>query len=226
MGNIKNIAKWNNENNKFDRKLTSFNNSAFSLAYFDDIIVNDDNNFDYIFFSEGSQLKDLISKKNSESIDSNIKNLDVMFNYFSNKKHNVKFVLVALDTDAPINEDSKLLAETIDNINDSNVLSINLVGISKSGAMMFNSIKYMKNKSNLKNINLFTISTPFLGSPLASPKVIFPVIKRVAGPIGIYWFNSVSSRNHLDFDIAVSGGMTEEFMDNYDPNFIKNILSD
>ncbi len=85
MGNIKNIAKWNNENNKFDRKLTSFNNSAFSLAYFDDIIVNDDNNFDYIFFSEGSQLKDLISKKNSESIDSNIKNLDVMFNYFSNK---------------------------------------------------------------------------------------------------------------------------------------------
>ena len=91
---------------------------------------------------------------------------------------------------------------------------------------MFNSIKYMKNKSNLKNINLFTISTPFLGSPLASPKVIFPVIKRVAGPIGIYWFNSVSSRNHLDFDIAVSGGMTEEFMDNYDPNFIKNILSD
>ena len=238
MGIIIPIKKWNLSTNEWEQPTNENIGRSFCFAQYEDII-NDSStqNYHYIIVAEGSRVEDH-TKKIPKIKDKEV-NICRVIKYKKKKKYNYKVVLFLMDADAPIIEDAKLLAELIDQTaSDDKCSSINLIGISKCGAMGFNTPKFFKNPNSFNKTNLYTIATPFEGTKLASQKILFPEVKewvrkilgkhklsdRIADKLCSIQTN-ISSNSHMDFDIAIPDGVFEHQKSKYDPTFIANMFS-
>ncbi len=238
MGVINIIGKWNfqYENWILNPKEELYGRS-FSIAKYEKIINNEQDKTNYIIIAPGSRVED--HSKDFKTIKEKEARIDNVLNYFSKENENYDIQLFLMDADAPIIEDAKLLASYIEYLAISpNTNSINLLGLSKCGAMNFYIPSFLNDKISLQKTNLFNIATPYSGTVLASPLIFYPEVKKfITAKIGdnnlsnyiytklINFYESISSNSHTDYDIAIPNGIPKEKYSLYDKNFIENIFS-
>lgn len=236
MGNIEVIGKWDLQKNNWNT-LKLNRNRAFAFANYEPIIGDMSKGIDYIIFAHGSRVenhsKDHFTIKESEA---GIKNI---IDYYQSKNKNIIIKLFLMDADAPIVEDAKLMAKQIDELAlDPNTNSINLIGLSKCGAMSFYVPKYLQTTQGLSKTNVYTVASPFEGTKLASPKIFYPELRKViTSKLGdnklgnlvsnkiISFYEGISSNSHMDYDIAMLGGIPESNYHLYDESLIRDIFS-
>jgi len=239
MGTIEVIGKWDLEKNNW-QKITKESEKGRAFAFVDYQKINNNEQelkYDYIILAQGSRVenhsKDFITVKEKEV------GINKIINYFQNSNKNIIIKLFLMDADAPINEDAKLFAQYIDNLSlNPNTNSINIIGISKCGAMAFNIPKYFKSLTSFNKTNIYTVATPFDGTKMAFPLIFYPEIKKlIISKLGdnkisnlvynelITFYEKISSNSHMDYDIAMLGGIPPEKIHLYDESFIKNIFS-
>lgn len=143
-----------------------------------------------------------------------------------------------MDADAPIIEDARLLAKYIDSLaEEESTNSINIIGLSKCSAMNIYIPRFYKSSKSYIKTNMYNIAAPYNGTKLASPLIFYPEVKKlIISKIGegyladkiynslIKFYESISSNSHMDYDIAIPGGIEESRRDVYDESFIKNIF--
>lgn len=226
-----NRCDWNEEFNHNDR------GRAFAIAKYEEIINDEYGLIDYVILAYGTRVED--HSRDYINIKDSINGIDKVINYFKNRNKNVIIELFLMDADAPIIEDARKIASYIDNLAIlSTTNSINLVGLSKCGAMSFNVPKYFKTVSSFNKTNIYTIASPFTGTKLASPGIFYPEVKKkIISIFGdnkmanlvynnlISVYEGVSSNSHMDYDIAMLGGISGDKLKLYDDSLIKNMFS-
>ena len=238
MGVIHPVAKWNLEKNIWEKTNAQNVRRAFCFGRYEDVI-NDEStqDFHYIIIAEGSRTED--HTKDPENISDRELNINRVREFLKKQPYNYKVILFLMDADAPIIEDAKLFASKIDDYaSEEHCKTVNLVGISKCGAMGFNIPKFFKKEQTFQKTNLYTIAVPYDGTKLASPKILFPEVETwVVGILGGNKFSSfvakklwsiqenINSNSHMDFDIAIPGGLFNDQLSKYDPTFIENMFS-
>lgn len=238
MGKVKTIAKYDLKKQDWNFNFSEKERGkAFSIASYKRITNNDFGKYDYIIFCDGCRLED--HSKDLKTIKENKSGIDKIIKFFENSNRNVIIKLIMIDKDAPLDKDSKILANYVNAIGDKEEInSINLIGLSKCGTMIFNMAKYITNETAKNKTNIYTIATPFEGTLLASTKYFYPKIREVVKSkikdeklsnqviySLIKFYESISSNSHMDYDIAMEGGIPKSKYDRYDSNFIKNIFS-
>lgn len=232
MGKIKGIAKYDLLNNKWKYDINDEEKGkAFSIVSYKKIINNDSDKYDYIIFCDGYRVENVSS--DMENVKASKNGIDKIYNFFKNTNRNVIIKTILIDMDAPLEEDSKLLADLINKLEDAN--SINIIGISKCGVMAFNMAKYIKLKDKT---NIYTIASPFTGTLMASPKYIYQKFKEIISSVIsdedmvikisnalLEKYEGICSNSHMDYDIALPGGVNSNGLNKYDEKFLKNIFS-
>ena len=236
MAKIDIIGKYNKDQDKWsidkDRTRTSL-----AIASYDPIIYDETKKIDYIIYCYGSRVEN--HSKDGSEISEKKAYVDKILNYFKSKKHNIIVKFVMLDKDSPLKNDGVELAEYINDLGAlENCKSINIVGYSKSGVMFFDMIKYI-DKRYYDKINLYNVATPYSGTKMASPKVLYNDVKimvenhipnkKMANMVYcglIKFYESISSNSHMDYDISIPNGIPDNKLDNYDETLIKNLLLD
>lgn len=235
MGKIEIIGKYNLYNNNWFFGNNNFNEISLAIANYEPIKNNDSEKYNYIIYCYGSRVEN--HSKNAYNIKEKQAHVDNILNYFKTKNHNIIVKFIMLDKDAPLKEDGIVLANYINSLcNNGNCNSVNLLGYSKSGVMFFEMIKHIKIK-NFSKINLYNIATPYLGTKMASPKIIYADVKtfvdnhisnkQLADKIYnhlIKFYESISSNSHMDYDIALEDGVPKDKLDKYDDTLIKGLL--
>ena len=236
MGTIDIFAKWDLEKNDWTQSdnLKDIGRS-FAIASYKRII-NDNGKINYIIIDQGSRVEDY------SNAFSNIKETEVridnVISHYERCNGNYDIKLFLMDADAPIIEDAKLFAnyvELLASLPDTN--SVNIVGLSKCSVMNFYVPRFFKNSETFKKTNVYNIASPYEGTKMASPLVFYPEIRRfVASKVCneklaqnisnklVNVYEGISSNSHMDYDIAIPGGIPEEKLHLYDENFIKNVF--
>lgn len=136
-----------------------------------------------------------------------------------------------MDADAPIIEDAKLFANYVEKLASlPNTNSVNIVGLSKCSVMNFYVPRFFKNSDTYKKTNIYNIASPYEGTKFAYPKIFYPEIKRVfksdilCNTLVKNIYEKISSNSHMDYDIAIPGGIPAEKLHIYDESFIKNVF--
>ena len=235
MGKINSIAKWKNNIWDMNPSLDEVGRS-FSFGEYD-WIVNDDGKYEYIIIANGSRVED----HSSDFI--NIKErklrIDNVLTHYKRKNDNYVIKTFLMDADAPIVEDAKLFAKYIDILADrDNTSSINIINLSKCGVMGFYVPSFLKSSNSYHKTNIFNVATPYEGTKLASPLIFYPEVKQfISSKINnenisnvvynklIEFYESISSNSHMDYDIAIPGGIPNDKLKVYDESFIKNVFS-
>jgi len=237
MGKITFLSKWDLLKNKW--KLSSIDEigKSFGIVDYDYIQNRKDKEYDVIIFCTGCRIenvsKDNISVKDSKN------GIKRSLDFFQNSDKNVRVKLLLNDNDAPLINQGMFFASLVDRLSsDSEINSINIVGHSKAAIMTFDMMKYLKKPVSLEKTNLFTLSAPFNGTLMASPKIVFPLIEDIIKtkiPNSfiadktfdeiIKMYKNISSYSHMDFDIAMKGGIPDDLFHLYDPTLIENIFS-
>lgn len=238
MGIITDFNKWDLEKGQWIAPNPSQYGRSFAFANYENIINDPSKNINYIIISAGTRVED--HTKKFQEIKENKVRIDYVLDYLKHKKENYCVMLYLMDADAPIIEDAKLFAEYIDGLS---ILpttnSINLINLSKCSAMNFYVPRFFQNEISFKKTNMYNIASPYAGTKMASPAIFYPEVEKlVHGKINnnllanfvynnlIKIYESVSSNSHMDYDIAIPGGVFDEKKDVYDENFIKNIFSE
>ncbi len=236
MGNICVFAKWDLK--KKDWRTPVFEEYGRSFAISSYATINNSGDMtNYIISAQGTRVED--HSKNFKTIKESKAHIDNIIKYFENKtgKYSIKYFM--MDADSPIIEDAKLLAKYIDNLA---ILpttnSINIIGLSKCSAMNFYVPRFFNKVESFEKTNMFNIATPYTGTRLASPQYFYPdILKLITSKVGdnhlaemiysklIDVYEGVSSNSHMDYDIAMPGGISSEKFSVYDKDFIKNIFS-
>ena len=238
MGIITSYGKWNLDKNEWcylpeHREI----GRSFAFADYEKIINNENSSIDYVILAYGTRVED--DSKDFINIKESKRGIDKVISYFKKLNKNIVIKLFLMDADAPIMEDAKMLAMYIDNLSLlTSTNSVNLLGLSKGGAMSFNVPKYFKKKSSFEKTNIYTIATPFTGTKLASPGIFYPEVKKlIVSKFGnnklsnmvynsiISVYEGISSNSHMDYDIAMLGGIPEDKLNLYDDSLIKNMFS-
>jgi uncharacterized alpha/beta hydrolase family protein len=237
MIEIKEKYKWSKESLKWNKITQPDNESqAFSIVDCKNIQNNDNNLTNLIIVCSGFRIENL--SKDNIFINDNINEISTVSNYYQNSAKNILIKLLLLDKEAPLLEQSKLLAKYIDIMsNYNNISSINIIGYSKCGCMALYLPKYFKNPTSFIKTNIYSIAAPFLGTIIASPKALFieleRVIKSTLGDnlLSQKVFLSIKkiylkyiSMSHMDNDISIPGGLYENMLNEYDPNFLANVF--
>lgn len=205
---------------------------SLTVVSYEDMVNYETDGYDYIIIADGTRLENHSKDGINTRINGAVKNV---LEYFSRKKKNFKFRLILLDNDAPLKEESKWIANYLDTIARlSDVKSISYIGISKCGVMAFDLIKYLHSVEALSKVRVYSLSSPYGGTLLASPLYIEAEIKKIlAAKITsktlqdliltslMKLVEGISSNSHMDYDIALPGGAK----DLYDPSFIGDIIS-
>lgn len=245
MGTIDIFAKWDLEKNGWTQSdnLKDIGRS-FAIASYKRII-NDNGKINYIIIDQGSRVED--HSKDFSTIKETEVRIDNVISHYERCNGNYDIKLFLIDADAPIIEDAKLFANYVESLAllpDTN--SVNIIGLSKCSVMNFYVPRFFKNSETFKKTNVYNIASPYDGTKFASPKMFFPEIKSFAEEI-IRKFNpldfniekiekklydvltknvyeGISSNSHMDYDIAIPGGIPDERIHLYDENFIKNVF--
>lgn len=237
MGKINSIAKWDLSLNQWIIPSNEQVGRSFAFSHYDRIINNPNNELNYIIIANGSRVED--HSKNFTHIDNKKLRIDKMIEHYKNNNENYDIQVFLMDADAPIIEDAKLFAQYVDSISClPTTKSINVISISKCGAMCFYVPRFFKRNESYKKLNLYNIATPYNGTKFASPTILYQEIKafilKLLGdtPIShtiysklIKIYESISSNSHMDYDVAIPGGIDDDFTDLYDKSFIQNIFS-
>ena len=236
MGTIDIFAKWDLEKNVWIQSdnLKDIGRS-FAIASYKRII-NDNGKINYIIIDQGSRVED--HSKDFSTIKETEVRIDNVISHYERCNGNYDIKLFLMDADAPIIEDAKLFANYVDylaSLSDTN--SVNIVGLSKCSVMNFYVPRFFKNRETFKKTNVYNIASPYEGTKFASPKIFYPEIERYVASkvsneklaqnisdklVGIY--EGISSNSHMDYDIAIPGGIPDERIHLYDENFIKNVF--
>lgn len=237
MGIINVYGKWDLKKNDWNTNFSYHDRGrAFAIARYEEIINNINDGVDYVILAYGTRVED--HSKDYINIKESINGIDKVISYFKNKNKNIIVELFLMDADAPILEDARKLANYIDSLSSlSTTNSVNLIGLSKCGAMVFNIPKYFRNSSSYSKTNVYTIASPFTGTKLASPGIFYPEVERkIVSIFGnnrmsklvydglISAYESVSSNSHMDYDIAMLGGISDDKLKLYDDSLIKNMF--
>ena len=238
MGYIDVVGKWNLNNNNWDYNTEyNYRGRSFAFVNYEDIINNKNEGIDYLIFAYGTRVEDC--SKDFFTVRDSYMGIDKVIRYFKKLNKNIVVSLFLMDADAPIVEDAKKMAQYIDNLSIlQNTNSVNLIGVSKCGAMLFNTPKYFKREISFRKTNLYTVATPFIGTKLASPSIFYPEVERlIVSKLGknkisdivykelIKMYESVSSNSHMDYDISMLGGISLDKLKLYDDSLIKNMFS-
>lgn len=239
MGTIKAVNKWDLENNTWKNKVSDEDKKrALSLAEYGLIRHDESNQINYILLADGCRVEN--HTKDPSHIGENRAGIANMIHYFESKKENYKIEVLLVDNDAPLAEESKVLASYIDFLSGlSTTKTVNLIGLSKCGVMAFDMIKYLKSPFSKLKTRIYSVSSPYMGTIMASPLLLESEVKKIiAAKIGenaladkitesfMKLYYSIMSNSHMDLDIAVPGFVPEHLKANYDPAFLQNIFSE
>ncbi len=227
MGTIDIFAKWDLEKNDWTQSdnLKDIGRS-FAIASYKRII-NDNGKINYIIIDQGSRVEN-----HSEDF-SNIKETEVridnVISHYERCNGNYDIKLFLMDADAPIIEDAKLFAKYVESLALlPNTNSVNIIGLSKCSVMNFYVPRFFKNRETFKKTNVYNIASPYDGTKFASIKMFYPEIRKKFKVLSDFIiknvYEGISSNSHMDYDIAIPGGIPEEKLHLYDENFIKNVF--
>ena len=229
MGTIDIFAKWDLEKNEWVQSSDLKDRGrSFAIASYKRII-NDNGKINYIIIDQGSRVED--HSKDFSTIKETEVRIDNVISHYERCNGNYDIKLFLMDADAPIIEDAKLFANYVDylaSLPDTN--SVNIVGLSKCSVMNFYVPRFFKNRETFKKTNVYNIASPYEGTKFASPKIFYPEIKRVfksdivCNILVKNVYEKKSSNSHMDYDIAIPGGIPDERIHLYDENFIKNVF--
>ena len=229
MGAIDIFAKWDLEKNEWVQSSDLKDRGrSFAIASYKRII-NDNGKINYIIIDQGSRVED--HSKDFSTIKETEVRIDNVISHYERCNGNYGIKLFLMDADAPIIEDAKLFANYVDylaSLPDTN--SVNIVGLSKCSVMNFYVPRFFKNSETFKKTNVYNIASPYEGTKFAYPKIFYPEIKRffksdiVCNILVKNVYEKKSSNSHMDYDIAIPGGIHDEKIHLYDENFIKNVF--
>ena len=229
MGKIDIIAKWDLEKNKWTQSsdLKDIGRSFAIVNY--KKIINDNGKINYIIIDQGSRVED--HSKDFFNIKETEVGIDNVISHYERCNGNYDIKLFLMDADAPIIEDAKLFANYVEKLASlPNTNSVNIVGLSKCSVMNFYVPRFFKNSDTYKKTNIYNIASPYEGTKFASPKIFYPEIKRVfksdilCNTLVKNIYEKISSNSHMDYDIAIPGGIPAEKLHIYDESFIKNVF--
>lgn len=238
MGEIEVIAKWDVATNTWNKEVpTQDRGRSLAFGTYDIINKDFDKDINYIIFAYGSRVEN--HSKNYIDIKENAVGMDKIIRYFSNKEKKIIPKLFLMDADAPIKEDAKILAQYIDTLSmQPTTKSINVIGLSKCGAMLLHMPKHFNTLTSFEKTNMYSVATPFDGTKMASPNLLYKDVNdlienklgRTAISKAVYtnlikFYESISSNSHMDYDIAKENGIPEDRLSSYDPSFIQTIFS-
>lgn len=229
MAKIIPVKKYDIETDKFSSTITR-SNIINSLSYVKEEYTSDENDqsYEYIIFANGYRVKDIAL--DGKTIHGNNDFTKRIINYFKKKNKNVVVIHILVDSDAPLDLESRMIARKIEALaKKDTVRSINLIGHSKCGVMFFNMPKYFKDSTTFEKSSIYTSAAPFRGCLIATPKLFLKQVKhaifsKLPKPFNELTYNALknyyqtaSSNSHMDNDIALPGTVINK----YDPNFIK-----
>lgn len=238
MGIINVLGKWDLKNEIWIKNPESEDyGRSFAIANYDRII-NNDGKYNYVIIAQGSRVED--HSKDFVKIKEKEVRIDNILSHYGKKNENYVVQLFLMDADAPIIEDAKLFANYIERLaKHPNTNSVNVIGLSKCAIMSFYTPNFFKNRETYDMTNIYNVAAPYEGTKLASPLVFYPEIEDfVKGIVPnnklsqlisnelVNFYESISSNSHMDYDIAIPGGIPDSKKDCYDEAFIKNVFSD
>lgn len=237
MALVQHIAKWNLENNTWDKPSFLDVGHCFSIVNYDYICNDPFDGVNYVIIATGSRLERNTS--NFFEISNKIYRIDNVINHFKNKNGNYQIQTFFIDKDAPIIESAKKFAEYIDSLAIiPSTKTINVMGVSKCGTMSFYVPSFFKYNESFNKFNLYNVAVPYQGTKFASPNLIIPEIRdfciktlgnNFLGDFLYYkLFNSYrlgSSYSHMDYDVSILDSIDEQYKNLYDRLFIEQIFS-
>ncbi len=236
MGKINAIKKWDLTTNRFREALTIEDKKrALSIATYGTIRHDETDKLNYIIIADGCRVEN--HTNDVERIDARRGGIENVIRYFERKKENDKIELLMVDNDCPLRIESVFLADYVNSIaRQSNVKTVNVLGFSKCGIMVFDMIKLLSSVA-LAKTRAYSVSSPYTGTIMASPlfleRKVTDVIhakipiraladKIINAVMSVY--NKTLSNSHMDFDIAEAGGVPDSLASKYDPSFLGNIF--
>lgn len=237
MGTIESIGRWDLEHNLWITPNKEMYGKSFAIANYSPIQNNEHSEYDYFILCEGVRVEN--GSSDNKTIKESYGGVSTLIKQFEGYSRNIIIKQIMCDNDAPLSQQGALLATQINQIAPNPYInSINVLGHSKCAVMCFDMIKHLHEVS-LSKTNLYTNSTPFQGTLLASPKLLFEDLESVVNSKINNSFISkkvidiirtiyplISSNSHMDYDISLPNGIPEEFLHLYDPLLIENIFSE
>lgn len=236
MGKIDIIGKYSDKTKNWNYDIQNLKTSL-AIADYEPIINNSSQKFDYIIYCYGSRVEN--HSKDGYNIKPKEAHVNNIIDYFKKTNHNIIVKFIMLDKDTTLKNNSLFLSNYINYLCDNNNCnSINIIGYSKSGVMFFDMMKYI-NQRNYKKINLYNVATPYLGTKMASPKIIYNDVRRyiennildevltnkIYNKI-VKCYEKLTSDSHIYYDVASANGVPDNKLDKYDPTLIQNIFCD
>lgn len=237
MGTIESIGRWDLEHNLWVTPNKKMYGKSFAIANYRIVKNNEHAEYEYFIICEGVRVENC--SLNGITISEMFGGIKKVIKQFEGHSKNIIIKQVMCDNDAPLSQQGALLADKINQIApNQHINSINVLGHSKCAVMCFDMIKHLHDVS-LSKTNLYTSATPFQGTLLASPKLLFedlesainskinnPFISKKVIDIIRTIYPLISSNSHMDYDISLPNGILKEFLHLYDPLLIKNIFSE
>ena len=238
MGRIESFGKWNLKDMNWQCIRNSYElGRSFAIASYDDII-NNDGKIDYIIIANGSRVED--HSKDGFEIKERELRIDNVLSHYGNLNGNYSVKVFLMDADAPIIEDARRLAYYIEKLALSpKTNSVNVIGLSKCGVMNFYIPSFFRNPNTFSKTNIYNIAAPYDGTKLASPLIFYPELKKYIFSIFrneritefvynkvISMYEGVSSNSHMDYDIAIPGGIPQDKIHLYDERLVKEVFRD
>lgn len=238
MGTIEILGKYDLKTNAW-YKPNSISNmlTSLSLVSYKPIIKNESNNINYVIVIDGCRLENY--SKNPYEISEKKGHIFTILDYFEKSDKNTQVQLLLVDKDAPLSEESIIVAKLIDSLAcKDNVSSISIIGTSKGGLIAYNAMKHLKNPQNKNKTSVYAYSAPYKGTILASPLYLRNELSRyINAKLPTYLdcelivdkimevYNRIGSDSHMDYDLCEKGGMPLDKLDRCDESFLDNIFS-
>lgn len=236
MGTIEHFAKWDKINKQWRNPTFADFGNCFSIADYKTIINEPNTGINYIIIASGSRLER--NTKEYLKISEKIYRIDNVIEHYKHQKGNYHIQCFFIDKDAPIIETAKKFAEYIDSLSIlPSTKTINVMGVSKCGAMSLYTPRFFNHNESFQKFNLFNVTVPYQGTKFASPKLVLSEArtfsKKLFGnsPLGKLVFQKLKeiyqdgcSYSHVDYDISLENSIGGTHRALYDKNFIKNMF--
>lgn len=158
---------------------------AFSVVQFNTEFGKKANNpnvdFEYFIFLDGMRAENY-SKKGT-SIGNSGWGTQNYLTELEERAERFKVLSVLLDKDAPLDSQTKLLANKINKLKEmEHCKKITVLGISKCGTMVADLLHHL-NDTNLDRLNLLAALPPYLGTIYASPNILYNKVDETIGKV-------------------------------------------